>query len=147
MEVSLSLNRVTSKEMPHNTRLTIQPLLVSMLVGAFAVATTAQEWTQFRGPNGSGISDSTNLPVEFGPDKNCLWKTLLPAGHSSPVIGRDRIFLTGFEGEKLFRIGFDRKTGKLLWKQECYATPAIVEQRFTSVLKALCTASEPESNW
>ena len=114
-------NRAAAK--PHillvmKNKLAIQQLLVSMLAMVFTMATTAQEWTQFRGPNGTGISNSTNLPVEFGPDKNCLWKTPLPAGHSSPVIGRERIFLTGFEGEKLFTIGLDRKTGKLLWKQE-----------------------------
>lgn len=96
----------------------IKPLLISILVCAIAEAASAQEWMQFRGPNGTGVSNSTNLPVEFGPDKNLLWKTPLPAGHSSPVIGRERIFLTGFEGDKLFTIGLERKTGKLLWKTE-----------------------------
>lgn len=99
-------------------RLVLPQLLASILVVSFSVTTPAQDWTQFRGPNGTGVSNSTNLPVEFGPDKNCVWKTPLPAGHSSPVIGRERVFLTGFEGEKLFTIGLDRKTGKLLWKRE-----------------------------
>jgi outer membrane protein assembly factor BamB len=93
-------------------------LLLSFLAGFLTQAASAQEWMQFRGPNGSGVSNSTNLPVEFGPDQNVIWKTPLPAGHSSPVFGRERIFLTGFEGDKLFTIGLDRKTGKLLWKQE-----------------------------
>lgn len=91
---------------------------VLLLACSFADAASAQEWMQFRGPNGSGVSSSTNLPIEFGPDKNVLWKTPLPAGHSSPVIGRERIFVTGFESNALFTIGLDRKTGKLLWKQE-----------------------------
>ncbi|MEW6128991.1 MAG: PQQ-binding-like beta-propeller repeat protein [Acidobacteriota bacterium] len=79
---------------------------------------TAQEWSQFRGPNGSGISATKNLPVEFNPQKNVLWKTPLPQGHSSPVLGTDKIFVTGFEGTHLFTIALDRKTGKLLWKKE-----------------------------
>jgi hypothetical protein len=29
----------------------------------------ADEWAQFRGPNGTGVSATTNLPVEFGPEK------------------------------------------------------------------------------
>ncbi|MBK6798055.1 MAG: hypothetical protein IPG76_15100 [Acidobacteria bacterium] len=78
----------------------------------------SDDWTRFRGPNGNGISSSTNLPVEFGPDKNVVWKTSLPPGHSSPVLTRSRIFLTAFENEKLYVIGLDRKTGKLLWKNE-----------------------------
>src|SRR4029079_16107906 len=53
-----------------------------------------EAWPQFRGPNGSGVSTSTNLPVEFGPQKNVIWKAELPPGHSSPVLTRDRIFIT-----------------------------------------------------
>jgi outer membrane protein assembly factor BamB len=79
---------------------------------------TAQEWAQFRGPNGSGISATKNLPVEFNPQKNVLWKTPLPQGHSSPVLGTDKIFVTGFEGNHLFTIALDRATGKELWKKE-----------------------------
>ena len=42
------------------------------------VQSTAGDWPRFRGPNGSGISDSTELPVEFGPQKNLLWKVKVP---------------------------------------------------------------------
>src|SRR6185295_5119532 len=45
-----------------------------------------EEWSQFRGPNGSGVSSTTGLPEEFGPAKNVVWKTALPPGHSSPVL-------------------------------------------------------------
>src|ERR1043166_1266695 len=78
----------------------------------------ADDWSQFRGPNGTGVANTTGLPVEFGPERNVVWKTPLPPGHSSPVLGRDRIFMTGFEGNKLFTICVDRKTGKLLWQRE-----------------------------
>ena len=63
----------------------------------FACAAAAQ-WTQFRGPNGSGVADSAKLPVSFGPKQGVVWKTDLPPGHSSPVITGDRIFLTGRRG-------------------------------------------------
>jgi len=77
-----------------------------------------EEWAQFRGPNGTGISASKGLPVEFSPTKNVVWKTPLPAGHSSPVLGRDRIFLTGFEDNRLWTIAVARRDGKLLWRRE-----------------------------
>ncbi|MBO0721438.1 MAG: PQQ-like beta-propeller repeat protein [Blastocatellia bacterium] len=83
-----------------------------------ARARSGDEWTRFRGPNGTGISSATNLPVEFGPQKNVLWKTPLPPGHSSPVLTRDRIFLTAVEAERLLVIGLDRKSGRILWKKE-----------------------------
>ena len=78
----------------------------------------ATEWRQFRGPNSSGVSDAKGLPLEFGVDKNLLWKTALPQGHSSPVLSPDRIFLTGHENEDLFVFGLDRKTGKQLWRKQ-----------------------------
>ena len=82
----------------------------------------AEDWTQFRGPNGSGVSPTTGLPTEFGPNKNVVWKTELPPGHSSPVLTRDRIFVTAHSKEKdnhkLFVICLDRETGKLLWQRE-----------------------------
>jgi len=87
-----------------------------------SVSFAADEWTQFRGPNGSGVSSTTGLPQEFGPNKNVVWKTELPPGHSSPVLTRDRIFVTAFTKEKdthkLFVICLDRQTGKILWQRE-----------------------------
>ena len=81
-----------------------------------------EDWSQFRGPNGTGVSASTGLPEEFGPNKNVIWKTALPPGHSSPVLTRNRIFVTAHSKEKetykLLVICLDRQTGKLLWQRE-----------------------------
>ena len=37
----------------------------------------AEEWTRFRGPNGSGIANGGGYPAEFGPDKNVVWKAAI----------------------------------------------------------------------
>jgi hypothetical protein len=76
------------------------------------------DWDRFRGPNGSGIADGRPLPREIGPDKNVVWKTATPAGKSSPVLTRDRIFLTGHDKGVLLTLAFDRATGKELWRRE-----------------------------
>ena len=65
-----------------------------------ATGAAAEDWPQFRGPNGSGVSASTGLPEVFGPEKNVVWKTPLPPGHSSPVLTRDRVFVTAYAEEK-----------------------------------------------
>ncbi len=75
------------------------------------------EWTRFRGPNGSGVSDASGLPVRFGPSENVVWKTALPPGHSSPVLTEDRIFLTAFEGETLLTYALDRHSGEIVWSR------------------------------
>jgi outer membrane protein assembly factor BamB len=97
-------------------------LLIASSMASSSVLASAEDWSQFRGPNGSGVSATTGLPVEFGPDKNVLWKTALPAGHSSPVLTRNRIFITAHTAEKpnykLLVFCLDRQTGKVLWQRE-----------------------------
>lgn len=115
-------------------------LILMFLVLCASLA--AADWPQFRGPGGSGTSGASKLPAEFGPSKNVVWKVALPSGHSSPVISGDRIFLAGGEGGskadagrdkivdkggKLFTICVDRRTGKILWKQEA---PRPREERY-----------------
>ena len=103
--------------------------LATVLVAALALAdlsavalAAAENWTRFRGPNGTGVSTATNVPVDFGPAKNVKWKTSLPPGHSSPVLTDTHIFLTAHSPEKdaykLFVIALDRNSGKQLWQHE-----------------------------
>jgi outer membrane protein assembly factor BamB len=80
------------------------------------------DWDRFRGPNGSGVNEAHGLPVEFGADKNMVWRVALPPGHSSPILVGDHIFLTAFEGDKLLTISLDRASGKILWKREAPRT-------------------------
>ena len=100
----------------------VSVLAVLIMLFPASVSFASDEWSQFRGPNGSGVSATTGLPQEFGPNKNVVWKTELPPGHSSPVLTRDRIFVTAFTKEKdthkLFVICLDRQTGKILWQRE-----------------------------
>ena len=92
----------------------LYPLLALGLFGA--------DWPQFRGPNGSGLCPSCGqLPTEFGPQKNVLWKTELPAGKSSPILVGDRIFLTASEGDDLITMCLSRTTGKVQWRRSVRA--------------------------
>lgn len=95
---------------------------VALLTAAGVFPLLAQSpatWPQFRGPNSSGVADSTaKLPVTFGPAQSVLWKQAIPFGHSSPAIWGDRIFLTAHEKgtNKLEVICLSRKDGKVLWR-------------------------------
>jgi outer membrane protein assembly factor BamB len=99
-------------------RLLSADMITLLIVLLTLTGSLAEEWSQFRGPNGSGVSTTKGLPTEFGPNKNVVWKTELPPGHSSPVLTRDRIFVTAHTNDKLFVICLDRKTGKILWQKE-----------------------------
>jgi len=75
-------------------------------------------WPQFRGLNGCGIGETTGLPLEFGPDKNVIWKISLPEGHSSPVLTENFIFLTAVDGESLLTICLSRQDGHIIWQKK-----------------------------
>jgi outer membrane protein assembly factor BamB len=61
----------------------------------FSQKAAAGNWPQWRGPDGSGISNEKNLPTEWSPTKNIKWKTPIDGrSHSSPIVWGNRIFLT-----------------------------------------------------
>lgn len=102
----------------------------------------AENWPGFRGPTRQGVSSEKNLPLEWGPDKNVVWKTPIPGnGWSSPIVWEDRIFLTTAtnDGASCHVVALDAKTGEILWdthvfdqetpqkrQQNSYASPTPV---------------------
>jgi outer membrane protein assembly factor BamB len=78
----------------------------------------AADWPQFRGPNGSGVADAEKPPVQFGPEKNLKWKVPVAPGMSSPVVARDKLFLTAFDNNKLYTVAYATADGKELWRKE-----------------------------
>ena len=98
-------------------------LLASAIpVIASPVVARAQEWSRFRGPNGSGVAEGQKPPVEFGPSKNLKWKIPVPSGFSSPIVVGDKLILTAFDGVKLYTIAYSRASGRMLWKADARAT-------------------------
>jgi outer membrane protein assembly factor BamB len=95
---------------------------LTRFVAIFALAATclpsalqaASDWPRFRGPSGSGLSEST-LPTELNLEKNLLWKANCGKGMSSPVVVGNRLFLTAFEGDDRFVKCFDAASGEMLW--------------------------------
>jgi outer membrane protein assembly factor BamB len=76
-------------------------------------------WTRFRGPNGTGISNDTTIPSTWS-DADYAWKVELPGkGHSSPVIWNDKIFLTSAMDDPAQRavLCLSAVDGKVLWER------------------------------
>jgi len=80
-------------------------------------AKTASNWNQFRGPNGDGVSTSSNLPTEFSGTKNVQWRTAIhDLGWSSPVVWKDQVWVTTAreDGSELFAVCVNLETGKIM---------------------------------
>ena len=83
---------------------------------------TGEEWSRFRGPNGSGVAAVQALPTHFGPETNLAWKTMAPDGNSSPIISAGHVVLTGFEGNQRLVWCLDLEDGRRLWERRVEAT-------------------------
>ncbi len=79
-------------------------------------------WNQFRGPNGSGVAPDAQPPIRVQP-KQPAWQTPIPPGKSSPVLSRDRVFLTGLDNGRLVTLAIDARSGRTLWKQPAPPVP------------------------
>ncbi len=100
------------------THFLLTTFLTISLNPVFAAESAPPNWPQFRGPGGNAVAPAQSIPLTFGPEKNVRWKTPLPAGHSSPCIWGDRIFVTGHVGTTLKMICVRRSDGKILWERE-----------------------------
>ena len=66
---------------------------------------TAANWPGFRGPNSSGVGAAEALPLEFGPEKNVVWKTELPLGEVVAGADGEAHLLDGLDGGQPFDVG------------------------------------------
>ena len=79
----------------------------------------AKYWARWRGPSGQGLVTGTDYPDRWSATQNVLWKVRVPgSGNSSPIVWRDRIFLTTAQqgGSQLSLLAFNRADGAQLWE-------------------------------
>jgi len=92
-------------------------MFIAALLLALSGAVRADNWPNWRGPDNTGVSTETGLPLKWGATKNIAWKLPMPGrGGATPIFWKDRIFVTSGEGNNqvLMCVSTD---GKLLWKR------------------------------
>ncbi len=95
----------------------LRAILLCLGISASTQAASAAPWNQFRGPNGDGLSDATNLPVKWSETENIAWKTPIHGrAWSSPVVIDERIWLTtaSEDGQKLSVLSINPVSGAIL---------------------------------
>ena len=99
----------------------------SLCLCAVVLPSRADEnWPQFRGPTGQGLSDSTGLPTAWSESKNVKWKTPIHGrSWSSPVIWGSQIWFTTAteDGRELFVVCVDKETGKIVHDKRLFEDP------------------------
>lgn len=93
-------------------------LLGLTVLGAAAASGRAENWPQWRGPRGNGVSAETGLPIRWSRTQNVVWRAPLPGpAGATPIVWEDRIFLTSAEGHDLVLLCFSIE-GKELWRRK-----------------------------
>ena len=95
--------------------------LLALLLPSVALAKT--EWNRFRGPNGTGNSETSGLPVTVDANTT-LWKVPLGKGWSSPVLWGNMVVVTAETApNKRAVIALSATDGKELWRHEVEFVP------------------------
>ena len=93
-------------------------LIASVLSSLFPAQILAQNWSRFRGDNGTGVSDLKDIPSTWK-DGDYAWKIELPhVGHSSPIIWEKTLFVTSATegGGERFVHCLDADSGQERWQ-------------------------------
>jgi outer membrane protein assembly factor BamB len=97
--------------------------LLALVIALSSSAVAAEDWPEFRGPTGQGISAAKNVPIHWSAKSNVVWKVEIPGeGWSSPVLVNGKIFLTSATTDStntsLRALCVDAKDGRLQWNVE-----------------------------
>ena len=86
----------------------MRAIVLVLALSGIGIFAKDDEWTRFRGPNGTGHGQAKGLPVQWT-DKDYAWKVKLPGvGHASPVLWGERLFTTcADEGDGGHELGVD----------------------------------------
>lgn len=95
------------------------------------ISLAAEDWPQFRGPDGEGHSTETGLPLQWSESQNIRWKTPVTGrGWSSPVVANGRVWLTTSverQGRASLRVlAYDVQSGKEVVNAEVFSLPNAV---------------------
>jgi outer membrane protein assembly factor BamB len=90
---------------------------ICALFALSSLALHAEDWPQFRGPTGQGVSTERSLPIKWSESENVRWKVPVEGrGWSSPVISSGRVWLTTAVNDRgggsLRALAFDVESGR-----------------------------------
>jgi outer membrane protein assembly factor BamB len=87
----------------------------------------AEDWLQFRGPDATSLSTTSDPPIEFASDskKNIAWKIDLPGRSAAgAIVVGDQVIATSSQGldqRRIYVTSVHAESGKQLWQQSFVA--------------------------
>lgn len=98
------------------SKLKYLPAVLLTLWGSSAVL--ADNWPQWRGVKGDGISHEKSIPTTWSRTENVAWRTPLPGqGGATPAVWDDKIFVTSADQDDLVLLCLDVNSGEVRWRK------------------------------
>lgn len=94
-------------------------------------AALAQDWAQWRGPKRDGIATTFKNPPRWPEQLKLKWKVPVGAGHSSPVLAGNRVYLLARQDEQEVVASYELKSGKQVWRHS-YPAEYVVHEAATA---------------
>ena len=91
---------------------------LALFLAASTLTLAGDNWPNWRGPDRNGVSDETDLPLEWSTTGNIHWKLDLPGrSGSTPVVWGDRIFVISTRDDQIVLWSVDRPSGTIQWER------------------------------
>ncbi|MAG94488.1 MAG: serine/threonine protein kinase [Planctomycetaceae bacterium] len=105
-------------------RLTTLPSGILLLTCCLSTL-QGEDWREFRGPTGQGLSQATGLPLTWSETDNVRWKVPVDGlGWSSPIVSDGRIYLTtSVKNDDVYSLGtlcLNAADGETIWDREVF---------------------------
>ncbi len=108
------------KSMTGKLHLLLKPLLfICLLIRWASLGAQAAETELHYFRSDHGLAPTNNaLPSEFDTPGSLRWRVPMDPGHSTPIVGGGRIYLTAYQAasRELAVLAVDAKTGQTLWR-------------------------------
>lgn len=94
-------------------------LQVLCIAGLLSNSLLADDWAQWRGPAGNGISSEKGIPTTWSETEGIVWRTSMPGqGGATPAVWGEKLFVTSADGDDLVLICLSTNDGSELWREK-----------------------------
>ena len=95
-------------------------ILAACLAVFSTTVSDADDWTRYRGPNGTGLSPLKGIPTTWSPGDYNFNIKLPGEGHGAVVIRRQHLFVTSAvdQGATRYLLCLDAESGEIRWRRQ-----------------------------
>ncbi|HEU4476863.1 MAG TPA: PQQ-binding-like beta-propeller repeat protein [Pyrinomonadaceae bacterium] len=112
----------------------ISLLAAALIILSLKQSTTAQDWSQWRGPERNGSVPASHTPKAWPESLQRVWRVEMGEGYASPLVSGGKVFVHSRQDPEEIVTAIEYASGKVLWQQK-YAAPYTKNQYAVKMAK------------